>query len=299
LLADAQYEEGWREYEWRLRLPELGGKTTQLPLPRWTGGDLRGKTLLLDAEQGIGDALQFIRFAGRIAECGTRVIARAAASLCPLLATAPGVALTVPLESPIPPCDAELPLLSLGYRLNIGADDIEGGAYLRSDPALRARATERIANAGSARHKVGLVWAGAAHHSNDRRRSIPLDLLSPLFDAADIDWISLQKGPREHEIEQLPAARAMVRLDPAAQLSDTAALIDALDAVVSVDTSIAHVAGALGKPVLLMLPFAPDWRWGIEGDRTPWYASVRLFRQQRIGDWTPVVADVVRALRDV
>jgi len=299
LLADAQYEEGWREYEWRLRLPELGGKTTQLPLPRWTGGDLQGKTLLLDAEQGIGDALQFIRFARRIAERGTRVIVRAAASLCPLLATAPGVASAVPLESPLPPCDAELPLLSLGYRLNIGADDIEGGAYLRSDPALRARATDRIANAGNARHKVGLVWAGAAHHSNDRRRSIPLEVLSPLFDLTDIDWISLQKGPREHEAEQLPAARAMMRLDPAAQLSDTAALIDALDAVVSVDTSIAHLAGALGKPVLLMLPFAPDWRWGIEGARTPWYASVRLFRQRRTGDWTPVVADVVRALREV
>jgi len=298
LLADAQYEEGWREYEWRLELPELGGKTAPLPVPPWTGEDLRGKTLLLDAEQGIGDAVQFIRFAKPLAERGVRVVARASAPLCPLLASASGVSLAVPAESPVPPCDVQLPMLSLGYRLGVRESDIDGEPYLRSDATLRAKSMERIAQAGDAPRKVGLVWAGAPHHANDRRRSIPLDALSALFELPGVDWISLHNGLRGEDIERSRAAKRMLRLDPLTQLSETAAMIDALDAVVAVDTSIAHIAGALGKPVLLMLPFAPDWRWGLQGDRTAWYSSVRLFRQGTIGDWGPVVADVARALRD-
>ena len=189
-------------------------------------------------------------------------------------------------------------MLSLGYRLGVRESDIDGEPYLRSDATLRAKSMERIAQAGDAPRKVGLVWAGAPHHANDRRRSIPLDALTALFEMAGIDWISLQKGPRAEDAAQSRAAKRMLRLDPLTQLSETAAMIDALDAVVAVDTSIAHIAGALGKPLLLMLPFAPDWRWGLEGDRTAWYSSVRLFRQRAIGDWAPVVADVARALRD-
>ncbi|HSD00206.1 MAG TPA: DUF5672 family protein [Casimicrobiaceae bacterium] len=298
LLAAGEYEEGWREYEWRLKLSELGARTAPLPLPRWQGEDLRGKTLLLDAEQGIGDAVQFIRFAKRVADRGARVVVRASAPLCPLLASAPGVSLAVPIESPLPACDAEVPMLSLAHRLDVRERDIEDGPYLRSDASLRAKALERITRAGNARRKVGLVWAGAPHHGNDRRRSIPLDALSALFELPDVDWLSLQKGPRAEDIEKSAAAKRMLRLDPLTPLSETAALIDALDAVVAVDTSIAHMAGALGKPLLLMLPFAPDWRWGLEGERTRWYATARLFRQRTVGDWAPVVADVVRALRE-
>ena len=295
LLADRQYAEGWREYEWRLRLPELSGRGPALPMPRWNGEDLRGRTLLVTAEQGVGDAIQFVRYARALAARGIRVVVQASAELVPLLSTASGVAGTVVTGSPLPACDAHAPMLSIPGLLDVGARDIEGTAYLRADSRQHRESLRNTPRRGALR--AGLVWAGAPHHLNDRRRSIDVSALAPLFETADVDWFSLQKGPREPAIAALPAARSIARLAPGSDWSQTAALIDALDVVVSVDTSVAHVAGALGKPVFVMLPFAPDWRWGLEGDRTPWYASARLFRQPAIGDWGSVVADVARALR--
>ena len=295
LLADRHYAEGWREYEWRLRLPELGGRAAALSVPRWTGEDLSGKTLLVTTEQGVGDAIQFVRYARPLAAQGIRVVVQAPAALAPLLATAPGVAATVATGTSLPACDAEIPMLSIARMLDIGGDEIEGSAYLRVDPQHRSRFSLDLKR--GAGRRAGLVWAGAPHHLNDRRRSIPAPALAPLFQIAGVDWYSLQKGPRESAIAELPAARSIVRLAPDSDWLQTAALIDALDVVVTVDTSVAHVAGALGKPVFVMLPYAPDWRWGL-ADRTPWYASARLFRQPAIGDWTSVIANVARALRD-
>jgi tetratricopeptide (TPR) repeat protein len=293
LLAARQYGEGWREYEWRLRLPELGGRAPALPVPRWNGDDLRGKTLLVTTEQGVGDAIQFIRYARTLAARGIRVLVQAPPELALLLATAPGVAATVATGTPLPQCDAEIPMLSIARILDIGGSDIEGSAYLRTDP--RHRPSLREPTPGATR-RAGLAWAGAPHHPNDRRRSIPVSALAPLFEVPGIDWYSLQKGPREPAITELPAARSIVRLAPDANWLQTAALIDALDVVVTVDTSVAHVAGALGKPVFVMLPYAPDWRWGL-ADRTPWYASARLFRQPAIADWTSVIQQVAHALQ--
>jgi hypothetical protein len=184
-------------------------------------------------------------------------------------------------------------MLSIARILDIGGSDIEGSAYLRTDP--RHRPSLREPTPGATR-RAGLAWAGAPHHPNDRRRSIPVSALAPLFEVPGIDWYSLQKGPREPAITELPAARSIVRLAPDANWLQTAALIDALDVVVTVDTSVAHVAGALGKPVFVMLPYAPDWRWGL-ADRTPWYASARLFRQPAIADWTSVIQQVAHALQ--
>ena len=293
LLAARQHGEGWREYEWRLRLPELGGRSPALPVPRWNGEDLRGKTLLVTTEQGVGDAIQFIRYARTLAAQGIRVLVQAPPELALLLATAPGVAATVATDTPLPQCDAEIPMLSIARILDIGGSDIEGSAYLRTDP--RHRPSLREPTPGATR-RAGLAWAGAPHHPNDRRRSIPVSALAPLFEVPGIDWYSLQKGPREPAIIELPAARSIVRLAPDAKWLQTAALIDALDVVVTVDTSVAHVAGALGKPVFVMLPYAPDWRWGL-ADRTPWYASARLFRQPAIADWTSVIQQVAHALQ--
>jgi tetratricopeptide (TPR) repeat protein len=296
LLADGQYAEGWREYEWRLRLPELGGRAKALTIPRWNGEDLRGDTLLLTAEQGAGDAVQFVRFARQAAARGIRVVVQAPATLGPLLATAPGVAAAVVAGDPLPRCAAELPLLSLARVLDAGADDLTAQRYLRSDPRLRDEAARILDTAGAGKRRIGIAWAGAPHHRNDRRRSMPPALLAPLFALPDIAWFSLQKGPGEADVADVPGAASIVRLDPDVQWPQTAALIDALDTVVTVDTSIAHVAGALGKPVLVMLPFAPDWRWRIAGDRTPWYPSARLFRQASVGDWRPVIAALRNAL---
>ena len=293
LLANGEYAEGWREYEWRLSLQELGGRAPPLPAPRWKGEDLRGATLLLVCEQGIGDALQFIRFAAPASARGVCVVVRAPAQLVPLLATAPGVAAAFPDSATPPQCTAALPMLSLAQILGVTLADIDGNGYLRSDPALRADA---VTATPSRTRRIGVAWAGAAHHLNDRRRSMPIASLVPLFELPGIRWFSLQKGGSERDIADVPAARAVVRLAPDTELARTAALIDTLDAVITVDTSIAHLAGALGKSVWVMLPFAPDWRWGIRGNRTPWYRSARLFRQPAVGDWTSVIADVRTAL---
>jgi tetratricopeptide (TPR) repeat protein len=296
LLANGDWAEGWREYEWRLRLPELGARAASLPLQRWRGEDLRGRTLLLTTEQGVGDALQFVRFAAALSARGIRVVIQAPAALRPLLATVPGISDTVATGEPLPRCDAELPLLSLGALLDVRPGDLAAAAYIRADLALRVDALRRIDRIGAGRRAIGIAWAGAPHHLNDRRRSIPATLLAPLLALPDIAWFSLQKGPHEPAIAGVPGAQSVERLPEDAQWPQTAALIDALDAVVTVDTSIAHLAGALGKPVDVMLPFAPDWRWGLAGDRTPWYPTARLHRQPAVGDWPSVVADVGAAL---
>jgi tetratricopeptide (TPR) repeat protein len=297
LLANGEYAEGWREYEWRLRLPELGARAPALPFARWDGSDLRDRTLLLIAEQGVGDALQFVRFATDVAARGAHVVVQAPAALVSLLATVPGVGETVPTGAAPPPGDLALPLLSLGVLLDVRPGDLAGIPYIRSDAALRADATRRIDAIRGGRRAIGIAWAGAAHHLNDRRRSISPALLAPLFALSGIAWFSLQQGPREAAIADVPGADSLTRLPANAQWPDTAALIDALDAVVTVDTSIAHLAGALGKPVDVMLPFAPDWRWGPTGSTTPWYSTARLFRQSTIGDWQTVIAEVGDALR--
>jgi tetratricopeptide (TPR) repeat protein len=298
LLASGDYAEGWVEYEWRLRLPELGGRAAALPVPRWGGEDLRGGTLLLASEQGIGDTLQFVRFAAALAERGIRVIVQAPATLCPLLATARGVAATAAMDGPLPACDAELPILSLGRILDVRPDTLVEGAYLRSDPALRVEAAQRIERVADGRRRIGIAWAGGVHHQNDHRRSLPPAMLEPLLAMDQIAWFSLQQGEREREIAQMATAGSLTRLPQDTPWVATAALIDALDAVVTVDTSIAHLAGALGKPAFVLLPFAPDWRWGLAATRTPWYPTARLFRQPRIGDWASVIADVRTALLD-
>jgi hypothetical protein len=257
---------------------------------------LQGRSLLLIAEQGAGDAVQFVRFASTIATRGARIVVQAQESLRPLLATAPGVVETVPLDAPTR-CDFSLPLLSVGAILNVRSGDGAAVPYLRTDGALRAAAVAHVNSIRRGRRAIGIAWAGAAHHLNDRRRSIPPSLLAPLLKLPDIAWFSLQQGPREPAIADVGGADNVTRLAANARWSDTAALIDALDAVVTVDTSIAHVAGALGKSVCVMLPFAPDWRWGLSGSTTPWYPTARLFRQPAIGDWDAVVAALVDALR--
>jgi tetratricopeptide (TPR) repeat protein len=298
LLASGDYAEGWREYEWRLRLPELGGRSPALPITRWQGEALGEKTLLVTAEQGIGDAIQFVRFASTLAERGVRIVVQAAPELQPLLATASGVAATVSVGDPLPPaCDAEIPLLSLPYRLGARPEDSRvPQRYLRSDASRRHEVEGALAIARSGTRRIGLAWAGSPQHRNDARRSIPLALLAPLLSIPGITWYSLQKGTEARQSERVAEAKSVVPLDPKSDFGCTAALVDALDAVVSVDTSIAHLAGALGKPTFVLLPFAPDWRWGIAGTRTPWYPTMTLHRQRTIGDWPSAIAPLLDTL---
>ena len=318
LLADGNYVEGWREYEWRLRLPELGGSAPRSPVPRWCGEDLRGRDLLVTTEQGLGDAIQFVRYATKLAERGAHVTIETTAALAKLLATAPGVAATRVVSPPNaagarvastpgviadgsgPSFDFSIPLLSVPQMLGVGAEDLGCAVpYLRVDPALREeaeRGTRAAAGDQRAMRRIGLAWSGSPGNANDRRRSIALARLAPLLELPGIAWFSLQKGTAEDEIAALPEAAAIHRLELRNDFDGTAALVAALDAVVSVDTSIAHLAGALGTPVSILLPFSPDWRWGIAGDRTPWYPTARLYRQPATGDWESAVTQLAADL---
>ncbi|HSQ82779.1 MAG TPA: glycosyltransferase family 9 protein, partial [Casimicrobiaceae bacterium] len=300
LLAHGDHAEGWREYEWRLRLPELAARVPAPPAPRWQGGDLAGKTLLVTTEQGLGDAIQFVRYARALAARGAQVVVQAPAHLQRLLATVPGVAATVTAGDALPACDLWIPLLSVPGVLDVGANDRACAVpYLRVDAARRDQVAMQIAGDDAAQRgavrRIGVAWSGSPHNANDRRRSLPLSALAPLFALPGIAWFSLQKGEGAEQVLQVPAAAsALALLEARNDLEGTAALIDALDVIVSVDTSIAHLAGALGKPVFILLPFAPDWRWGTVGDTTPWYPTARLFRQRTTGDW----ASAVTALRE-
>ena len=295
LLVLGQYEEGWREYEWRHRAQTFGAATVS-SAPRWQGEDLAGRTLLLSTEQGMGDALQFVRFAAPLAQAGARVLLRAPEFQAALLATAPGVAAVVRDTDALPPHDFALPLLSVAGVMRTHAQNIPSAVpYLSvSKEAVAALASEMAASAGTLR--VGLSWAGNRHQANDRRRSCPLAAWVPLLELPGITWFSLQKGDGEDQVAQVSAAACIRQLDARNDFSRKAALIDQLDLVISVCTSSAHLAGALGKPVWILLQHAPDWRWGMDRSDSPWYPTARLFRQPRAGDWASVVADVRVAL---
>ena len=298
LLAHGEFAEGWREYEWRLSIGELGKHAQVHASPRWDGNARPGLTLLVHTEQGLGDALQFSRFVTPLAQRGVRVVVVAAPPLVPLLATVPGVASTVGPDDPVPRHDAHIPMLSLPGVLGVGQRDIPSSVpYIAAEPARRAQAAAAL-EPYRGRLKVGLAWAGNREHANDRRRSIALAALTPLFDVPGTAWFSLQPAQDDAATASVADAGRLVRLPLRSEFAGTAALVAELDLVVTVDTSIAHLAGALGKPTWLLLPFAPDWRWQLGCADSPWYPTMRLFRQPEVGAWDAVVRDVAAALTD-
>lgn len=299
LLARGDYAEGWREYDARLGLDALAGRAKPSPLPRYDGSPLAGKTLLLLAEQGLGDTLQFVRFAQDFAARGARVVVQVPEPLVTLCATAPGVAATIADSAAIPPADFELPLLSVGAVLGIGRDTpTRQRRYITTDPA-RVERWRAVVRGRRSRLHVGLSWAGNPRMANNRRRSCPLALLAPLFALDGIAWYSLQHIDGEDQIESVPAASSLIRLDARHNFDDKAALMDSLDLVISVCTSTAHLAGALDVPLWALLSYAPDWRWGVATQTTPWYPRARLFRQDVTRTWEAPVAQVRQALCDM
>lgn len=296
LLANGEFEEGWREYEWRLAIPELG-QLGQLPASkRWDGSALAGQTILLTAEQGLGDALQFVRFARLLADRGARVVVQTQPPLTQLLRTAPGVAAAISTADSLPTFDRHLPLLSVAGALGIQAATIPGAVpYIRPQPADVALAQQRV-QPYRPNLLVGLSWAGNPRYSADRRRSCPLAALSPLLTTPGVTFFSLQRDDGEDQIPQVAAAAALVLLDDRRDFDRKAALVQVLDLVISVDTSHVHLAGALARPVWAMLPFSPDWRWRLTGAASPWYPTARLFRQSTPGDWAGLVAELRQAL---
>jgi hypothetical protein len=299
LLTLGDFKRGLPEYEWRLENAEPSPNAAALP--RWTGEPIADRTLFVHAEQGFGDTLQFVRFVELAAKRAARVVLEVQPELVSLLApTAQQWRVTLIAQGDSKPrADLQIPLLSLPYALGTNLDTIPSRAPYLNAPAAARRAW-RGSIGGHAKRKIGLAWSGRAQRQENR--SLPLAALEPLFALEGIDWIVLQPALSEAEREALdrhPRAKTLHRFDTRiGDFADTAAIIERLDAVVSIDTAIAHLAGALNKPLWLMLPFASDWRWFRGDARSPWYPSARLVRQPQPGEWTDVVGQIAAALRD-
>jgi hypothetical protein len=286
--AEAQYGEGyarllagdfaagWRQFEWRRR---LGPQRVSYPQPQWRGEDIAGRTLLIHAEQGLGDSIQFARYVPLAAARGAKVLLEVQPPLVPLLERLPGIAKVIGFGEPVPAFDLQCPVMSLPIALG---PDIPAAPYLFTDPAPIDAPSPQI----------GIVWRGNPEHIDDRRRSMTAEALARCFAGLDVTLVCLQKDRTEAEL----AAFAGYRLiDAAPGLTDftrTAAVVAALDLVVSVDTAVGHLAGALGVPCRVLLGFAPDWRWRLGHETSDWYPSLRLIRQPAPGDWDTVIKTI-------
>jgi tetratricopeptide (TPR) repeat protein len=284
-LLEGRLEQGFARYEWRLQAPERGAPP--LPTPRWDGGALNGRTLLLHYEQGFGDTLQCLRFVPLVAARGGRVKLMVQKPVARLAACLPGIEL-VTGEKP-PRHDVHAHLLSLPHLLGIGKSGIPAAVPYLTPPRERIAAWRALLPL-SGNTRAGLVWTGNAAHENDRQRSIEPAALATITGPQGCVFYNLN-----------PACEPPSGVLPApARLSDfaeTAAAIMNLDIVITVDTAVAHLAGALGKPVWVLLPFVPDWRWGLRRTDSPWYPTARLFRQKTRGDWAPVLQEVAARLQ--
>jgi hypothetical protein len=291
LLLRGDFPKGFEQYEWRRSKICSRRVFTQ---PEWDGGPFPGKTLLLHAEQGLGDTLHFIRYAPLVRELGGRVVVECQKPLAHLLDSIAGIDALVPEGDPLPPFELHTPLLSLPHLLGTTEATVPAVVpYLSPEPSAVDVWRQRLGR--GEKLKVGLVWAGSPGHKNDRNRSIPFKLLRPLLEMPGIRFFALQVGERASDIE---AARLQGSIDDISpnlnDFADTAAALSMLDLLISVDTAPAHLAGALGRPVWLLLPFSPDWRWKMDREDSLWYPTMRLFRQPTQSDWL----STIRRIRD-
>ncbi len=297
-LALGRYEEGWREYEWRSRLPGFAMQT--LDRPQWQGEPLNGRTLLVHAEQGLGDTVQFCRYLPKLASFGGEMIFACQDRLIPLIETLDGAPEIVPLSAR-PKHDVQTPLLSLTRFFNGGLPLLpDRDAYL-SPERPRVAAAARIL--GPARGlRVGIAWQGSDAYRHDARRSMPLACYELLARIDGVELISLQHGPGAEQIANIGWSDRLTVLpeetDADGAFLDTAAVMANLDLVVTSDTSVAHVAAAVGLPVTVALCHQPDWRWGLTSKTSPWYPAMRLVRQQKAHDWPGVFATIARGLAE-
>ena len=328
LLLDGDFAAGWRHFEARREAGPLRWNYQRRPaLKQWQPGmPLEGKRVLLMAEQGAGDIIQFVRYAPLLAALGTEVVLELPREMHAVFADLPGIARTIGLEDPDPECDVACPLLSLPLYSATVSDTIPQAVPYATVPPVRMHSWRArlgplpgrsgaigpsgtcglggpsgpggLARAGGQRH-IGLVCSGRPEHPHDRNRSIPLARLAPIFGAPGCDFVLVQQQLRERDQAAL-AATPTLRW-PGAQIrdfADTAALLTELDLLISVDTSVAHLAGALARPVWTLLPYAPDYRWLLGRSDSPWYPTMRLYRQPSRGDWDAVIAAVRRDLDD-
>ncbi len=291
LLLQGRYEEGWREYEWRWQKSDFTSPCRHTDIPLWDGSPLKGKTILLHAEQGFGDAIQFIRYTPLVATHGGTVIIECHPQLVRLFQSLPDVHSVVPFGAALPPFNCQAPLLSLPGIFGTTLQTIPSAyPYLTASEELRLKWSV-LMSVYPAKRRVGLVWAGKKYP--DPLRSCRLAELAPLLSLNNVTFFSLQLGVEAG----LPFGMNMVDLTGQIDdFADTAALIEQLDLVITIDTAVAHLVGAMGKQFYLMIPFAPDWRWLLECSDSAWYPSAHIFRQKQPGDWSDVIAMVYAAL---
>ena len=301
LLARGDYAAGWEAYESRWGTERMVERRRDFAQPQWRGEAGDGRTLLVHAEQGLGDTIQFCRTATLAAARGWRVVVEVPRTLVRLLRSLTGVALVVGSDEALPPFDAHCPMLSMPLALGLTVSTIPGDEpYLHAEAAQAAHWRKRLAAMAPNGRKVGLVWAGNSHASIaelarlDRRRSLQPWQVAPLVDVPGVRFFSLQKD----RAGALPDTRISDPMEAVVDFADTAAIVANLDLVISVDTAVAHLAAALGRPVWLLDRYDPCWRWLLGRRDSPWYPSLRLYRQPRPGDWDVVLAEIARDLRD-
>jgi hypothetical protein len=287
---------GWEQYESRWDVPKTERRSRELVLaePQWRGESFVGKTLLLRWEQGLGDVIMFVRYAPLVKARGGRVLLEVIEPLVDLVATCAGIDEVIKDGDPLPPFDLQLPLLSLPRIFQTNLDSIPADIPYLSVPdrVPHREGIDRILAATRGHTRVGLVWAGNPKHIRDAERSIPPDLLKP-FETLPVAWHSFQVG----QGSELPFP-GLIPMGPVVRSSfaDTAYALSSMDLIITVDTSIVHLAGALGIPTLLLVTAVPDWRWLMDRDDSPWYPTLRIYRQPEVGNWASVVENVVSDL---
>jgi tetratricopeptide (TPR) repeat protein len=292
LLTLGDYRRGFAEYEWRWRRTGMTARQ-DLRAPLWAGElPLAGKTILLHAEQGLGDTVMFARYVPQFAPLGAKVVLEVQPELTALLATLAAAGAIVGRGAALPPHDLHCPLASLPLALKTEPTGVPTEfPYLRAPEPHLTKWRARLQNVP--RPRVALVWSGSVTHANDRRRSLTLAQLEPLLSVPGVRFVSLQRDLRDADVARLSGETRITDLGgELADFADTAAILALVDQLVCVDTSVAHVAGAIGRPALVLLPFQPDWRWMLERERSPWYPALKLFRQNAPGDWAGAIAGV-------
>jgi hypothetical protein len=291
-LLQGDFERGFQEYEWRWKDEEvsiISGKR-DFKEPLWLGDQaLSGKTILLYTEQGVGDTIQFGRYVPLFAHLDCQVILEIQSPLLPLFQDVPGIHQLVARGNPLPAFDYQCPIMSLPLAFGTTLETIPPIQPIILDAEKITQWQSRLGPKNKPR--VGLVWSGSTTHKDDRRRSIQLkDYLEHCTN--DFEYFSLQKEVRENDIRDLQNSSIRHFADDLHDFADTAALISQMDLAISVDTSVAHLAASLGKPTLILIPYAPDWRWMLDRDDSPWYPSVKLYRQATLGDWQPTLQNL-------
>ena len=297
LLLAGDFNKGWREHEWRWEAMEIPAPGHEFHQPQWDGSPLTGKTILLSAEQGFGDVIQFIRYVRLLAKAGCRIIVKCQKELLQVLSDLPGIDYLVNLADPTPDFDVYAPLMSLPCILGTTLETIPNDCPYLSSPGLSTDVRDQLGLTDTNKN-IGIVWAGNPDHKNDRNRSVELEMFHPLLSVPGVNLFSLQVGDRVVDLEMNEDMREITNTSPfISSFYDTASIIKHLDLIISVDTSVVHLAGALGIPTWVLLPYVPDWRWLLDREDSPWYPNMRLFRQPSRGDWKSVFKQIDVTLR--